>query len=254
MHKLIYKILLHLRANRCKEVPITKEGCFMSDYRMRTVEYLTDVEDPAWPEILSQVANSHAHILPVEQARGFKEIHDLQVTTRSYMGAMALNCGGIMTNNGWLRLLGGGSKELPSIAQASGLIDEPVGALIVGYDVTGGVFAVDGGGLGFAPGSICYYAIDTFEWQEFDLTHSQFISWALEGTNFQGFYQDLLWDGWEKQLSTLPSNYGFNLFPPPSTNLWRDYPSRTAHPVPLKEIAIAYTGIDLTSPNLTMEN
>lgn len=221
----------------------------MPDYRTRSIEELTNVESEAWPEIFKEIQNSDQsiRILPVSRTEGLNELHKLQVTTRSYMGALATSCGGIMFNNGFLRLLGGGSSELPSISKASGLEDEPVGALAVGYDVTGGVFAFDGGGLGISQGKICYYSVDTLDWQGLDITHSQLVEWAIYGEYFKGFYENLLWDGWEQQTKALLPNYGFSMFPPPSTSQWQIKELRSVAPVPLKEIAEFSTGIDMTA-------
>lgn len=221
----------------------------MSTHQNRTIKALTEVDNLAWPEIQSLIhkSSNDVKVLSIEPIQGEQEIYKLQVTARSYLGSVGLNCGGIITNHGWLRVLGGGHKTLPSISQASGLVDEPIGALVVGYDVTGGVFALDGGGLGFTPGNICYLSLDTLEWQDLDISHSFFVHWAIDGGNFAGFYRDFLWKGWEEDIKQLPTNYGYFWFPPPSTTAWvQNSPGKA---VPLREIAAYSTGIDLSSPN-----
>lgn len=118
--------------------------------------------DPAWPQWLELVrlALAPAVVLPIARQAGLEVLFRLQVTARS-MGALALNSGG-------LRLLGGGSGELPDLAAANGL--GPPGAsgpppwLTVGFDVLGGRFAVNGGGLPGQPGEVCYWGPDTLAW------------------------------------------------------------------------------------------
>ena len=66
----------------------------------------------------------------------------LQVTTHSTLGALAANCGAVLVDGGWLRLLGSGVEGLPSLPEANGLGEPgetsgPLGHLVVGYDVLG---------------------------------------------------------------------------------------------------------------------
>jgi hypothetical protein len=65
--------------------------------------------DPAWPLVLSWVreARHQVEVLPVERARAEDVLVALQVTTRSPMGALALETGGLLVGGGWLRILGG---------------------------------------------------------------------------------------------------------------------------------------------------
>jgi hypothetical protein len=39
------------------------------------------------------------------------------------LGAVALNCGGLLIDHGWLRILGGGGRGLPDLATVNGLGD-----------------------------------------------------------------------------------------------------------------------------------
>lgn len=229
----------------------------MTEYQMRTVEELTQIENPAWEEIqeLINETSNDVKILPITETQGLNEIFKLQVTARSYLGALGLNCGGIVTNHGWLKILGGGHATLPSVSQASGIKDEHVDHIIVAFDVTGGVFAVDGGGLGFtpgsvcyfAPGSVCYFAPDTLSWVDLEVPHSVFVQWAIDGSGFVDFYEKFLFNGWEEETKNIPGNYGYSWFPPLFTVEWTQ--SAVRRPVPLKELLIAHTGIDFTFPN-----
>lgn len=67
--------------------------------------------DPAWPNVVSMVHDSKsASALPLERAAGERALCALQVTDRSPMGGIALNCGGIVAAEGWLRVFGGGDR------------------------------------------------------------------------------------------------------------------------------------------------
>jgi Protein of unknown function DUF2625 len=83
---------------------------------------LASVSDPVSPrlrEFVEQITT--ARVLPVAPEAGQAVLFRLQVTAGSTLGALALNCGGLLLDHGWLRILGGGTSELPDLATANGL-------------------------------------------------------------------------------------------------------------------------------------
>ncbi len=125
----------------------------------RSVQQLVEIAVPAWPEVVDAVAAAPAQVevLSVERADAERALHRPQVTAASYLGAIVLNSGGLLIDHGWLRILGGGTSQLPDVAEASPMPrDEdpeptPPPWLIVAYDVLGGRFAINGGGLTSVP-------------------------------------------------------------------------------------------------------
>lgn len=219
---------------------------------MKTLEELTKKTDrDVWKEILDefQIGDSRSSIVPSDPDRTASEITKLQMTVNSYLGAVVFNTGGMLFRNGFVRLYGSGSNELPSIGDVNGLtdLDNYPGMLVIGYDVIGGVFALDGGALAIDKGSVCYLSVDTLEWESLELPYSSFLSWLIDGTRIEGFYENLLWDSWESDLSKLGTESGFFLYPLPSTTAWRDKKSRTAKEVPLLELGTMYHGMDIYS-------
>src|SRR5438067_3056212 len=106
---------------------------------MRSVEELTATPDPAWPALEAELrSNPQVTILPVAAAAARDCLFRLQVSARSRLGALALHTGGLLVDDGWLRVLGGGDHAgLPSLAQANGLPGDgrPPASLVVGHDV-----------------------------------------------------------------------------------------------------------------------
>jgi hypothetical protein len=101
-------------------------------------------------------------VLPAGREAGLDVLFRLQVAARSTLGALALNCGGLLVDHGWVRVLGGGTSRLPDLATASGLgrpgsPGAPPPSLTVAFDVLGGRFAVNGGDLPGRPGEVCYW-------------------------------------------------------------------------------------------------
>src|SRR4051794_29013179 len=111
-------------------------------------ELLSD--DPAWPTIRSWVAASSRDVVVVPPERADSEwtLLQLQVTTRSVLGALAFYCGGLVVDHGWIRILGGGGGRLPGLRDwnwGGGCVEgEPLeGALLIAHDILGGSFAVN---------------------------------------------------------------------------------------------------------------
>ncbi|MFB7198265.1 DUF2625 family protein [Streptomyces sp. NPDC056240] len=82
--------------------------------------------------------------------------------------------------------------QLPSLAQVNRFPTDvdpgwrPATGLVVGHDIVGGVFALNGGdpaaaGHPGAPGQMTYFAPDTLEWEAMEMGHSGWVSWLLPG-------------------------------------------------------------------------
>jgi hypothetical protein len=182
------------------------------------VSELTDVDEPAWPGLVALVdaAPLPVVVLPVvpDEARGV--LYRLQVTARSVLGALALNCGGLLIDHGWLRILGGGGEGLPDLATVNDLGSQtysPPPYLTVAFDVLGGRFAVDGGGLGIQPGEICYWGPDTLEWIGLGVGHGDFVRWALTDGPTE-FYANLRWRNWSDEVDHVSPSEGIAIYPP----------------------------------------
>src|ERR1700754_4174883 len=81
---------------------------------MRTLEELIDRDAPDIPLVRQWLAQSSRPIelLPPSERNG-EVLVGLQVTTRSPVGAIAYETGGILVDHGWLRILGSGHPKLP---------------------------------------------------------------------------------------------------------------------------------------------
>src|SRR5689334_7723541 len=81
---------------------------------MRTLEELTAVEDPAWPQLQQwfSEATNRVDVLPPSEARRAEALVETQVTTRSILGGVVFETGGLLIDSGWLRVLGSGHPRL----------------------------------------------------------------------------------------------------------------------------------------------
>jgi len=181
-------------------------------------------KNPAWPSlaVAFRDAANHAQILPPGPDRKACLLR-LQVTTRSNLGAVAHETGGVLVDGGWLRLLGCGCPRLP---RALGLWNDALGldpaeALVVADDVIGGTFAINGGGLPGEPGNMNYFAPDALGWEDLGLGHSGWLDWVMTG-NLETFYEGTRWPGWQAQVASLPGDQTFHTWPPPWSREGKD--------------------------------
>lgn len=179
---------------------------------MKSLEDLIDSRDPALPliEKMLGAATLSYQLLPPSTESG-RVLSSLQITTRSTLGAIAYETGGLLIDHGWLRVLGSGHPQLPR-----NLVDWNNGRsdayLLVADDAAGGFFSINGGGLGDDVGAMYYWEPDTLRWEQLDIGYTDFLGWALSD-RLATFYDGLRWDAWRSDLQELRADQCFSFFP-----------------------------------------
>jgi hypothetical protein len=97
---------------------------------VRLFENLTATQEPAWPELqrLIREASVTVEVLAPDEATCRRTLEQLQVTTRSCLGAVVVHTGGLLIDNGWLRLYGSpslGEPGMPSLAAVNNFPPAP---------------------------------------------------------------------------------------------------------------------------------
>jgi hypothetical protein len=206
---------------------------------VRSLDDLITTDDPAWPAILGYVdaAPYPVELLPADPEQARSCLHKVQVTTRSWLGAVVLNTGGILIDHGWLRVLGSGNTErsLADIATANPA--EPAETLVA-VDVLGGQF-IWGRSAAERPPTIHYFGPDTLDWQDLEVGYQGWLYSALTGSLDQ-FYETLRWPGWEAEVAACPLNQGINTYPPPFTVEGKDLATASRKPVSMTELTSYY--------------
>lgn len=206
---------------------------------MRGISELTEAKEPAWPDVQTWVHNAKvpAEILPVVRRDGERTLLALQVTSRSPMGAIALESGGILVDHGWIRFLGGGCRRMKgTLATWNGLdgkSSSPPPFVVVAYDAIGGFFAINGGGLKGSPGHVFYFAPDSLDWGDIGTGYTGFLQAALQG-KLGPLYAGLRWSGWEKDVGAASADQGYSFYPPLFTKEGKRGASRKL--VPMTEL------------------
>ena len=187
---------------------------------MRTLEELINKEEPGWAFVQEWLANAknQVEVLPKDSIRAETELLNSQVTTRSPMGAVIYETGGILIDDGWIRILGSGSTKLDrglmewNKEKAVSKYCEQYPCLIVADDVIGGSFAINAGGLGGDTGKVYYFAPDALEWESLGCGYSEFLNWAFNG-NIQKFYELFKWSTWKEDVQKLQGDQTFSFYP-----------------------------------------
>ncbi|MCH5716896.1 DUF2625 domain-containing protein [Niabella hibiscisoli] len=191
-----------------------------SQTSMRTIEQLIDTTDPGWPLVKQWIgsAKNKVEVLPVDTTKAKVALYNTQVTTRSPMGAVVYMTGGILVDDGWIRILGSGSEKLSrslpewNKGKAFKTYGERPPFLLIADDVLGGFFMINGGALGSDLGKVYYLAPDNLEYEPLDLTYTEFLNFCFNN-DLEDFYIGYRWRNWKNDVSKLTGDQVFNFFP-----------------------------------------
>ncbi|TPN84733.1 DUF2625 domain-containing protein [Aquimarina algicola] len=193
---------------------------------MKQLNELINHDEPGW-ELVSEwikEAINKIQVLPKDKKSAELTLYNSQVTTRSPMGAIIYETGGILVDNGWIRILGSGHTKLnrsitdwnkgKSITE----FGQQAPYFLVADDIIGGFFAVNGGAFGKDLGKMYYFAPDSLEWEAMDIGYSDFINWTCIG-NLEQFYQGFRWKNWREEVKQIDGTRGIAFYP----FLWTQY-------------------------------
>ena len=181
---------------------------------MKTLEQLLETEEPAIDRVRAWIERSErrCEVLPPSTRREELLVRT-QVSTRSPLGAIVHETGGILIDSGWIRILGSGSdrlgRSLPAWNEGRG----EHGFLLVADDAVSGFFAINGGALGDDRGKLYYLPPDSLAWTPLGVGYSRFLRRALD-PGMDAFYEHLRWEGWPDDVARLHGDRTFAFFPP----------------------------------------
>lgn len=210
--------------------------------KMRSIDELVNNTDPGWPLVKEWIdsAKNKVEILPVDTGKAKEALYKIQVTTRSPMGAVVYMTGGLLVDNGWIRILGSGSEKLtrslPEWNKGKGFKDfgQPAPYLLIADDAMGGFFILNGGELGSDLGKVYYLAPDNLEYEPLGLTYTDFLNFCFNN-NLNEFYKNYRWTNWKIDVEKLKNDKVFNFFPYLWTEQGKDINKATKKEVPIEE-------------------
>jgi hypothetical protein len=188
---------------------------------VKPLEQLINKVDPGWVLVLKQIraGRNEIEILPRDSLRANTELLAAQITTRSQLGAVIYETGGILIDHGWLRILGSGCFKMDrglmewNVAKTILADRKTMGYLLVADDILGGFFAINGGGLSKEEiGKIFYFAPTTLKWESTQLGYADFLDFCFSG-NLELYYKDMRWINWQKQVMLLKGTEAISFYP-----------------------------------------
>ncbi len=210
----------------------------------KTLEELINTDDPGWSVIKEWIgqATNAVEVLPCERKKADEALVNVQLNTRSLMGAIVYETGGILIDNGWIRILGAGNdrmkRSLPDWNKGKTFSEfgEIPPYMLIADDVVGGLFAINGGFFGNDNmGKIYYFAPDTLEWESLDISYSQFLMFCF-GSDLNRFYSNFRWQSWVEDLKTLEPDYAYIFYPYLWTKEGSDINSVSRSVAPMQEV------------------
>ncbi|MDN3580679.1 DUF2625 domain-containing protein [Mucilaginibacter flavus] len=213
--------------------------------KLRPIAELT-ADTSAWPLLLQDIksAKNKVEILPA--SNGKEALYQTQVSTHSYMGAVIYFTGGILVDNGWIRILGSGSKKLQrslpdwNKGKSFNQLGEQPSFLLIADDADGGFFAINGGKFGDDMGKVYYLAPERLKWEALHISYSEFLNFCWYG-DMKQFYDGLRWTHWQDDLSKLKADEVFTFYPYLWTAEGKDINKVTRNVTPIQEAYIFST-------------
>ncbi len=187
---------------------------------MRTLQELVSTDEPCWDDIQQMLkeASNKVVVLPRSKKHAEEVVVQLQLDIQTWLGAVAYETGGILIDNGWIRVIGSGSEQMKrslsswNIGKAFDSYDEEYPFLLVADDALGGFYAVNFGEFGNDVGSIYYFAPDSLEWEPMDMEYGQLL-WFFFSGDLAGFYEGFRWKGWMGEVLKLGADEAYHVFP-----------------------------------------
>ncbi|WDF47439.1 DUF2625 domain-containing protein [Chryseobacterium sp. KACC 21268] len=209
---------------------------------MRKVEELINKTDSGWPHVEEMIksAKNKVEVLPVNISKAEDALFKTQVTTRSPMGAIVYNTGGILIDDGWIRILCSGNEKLnrtlPDWNKGKSFKEfgEAPSFLLVADDAIGGFFIVNGGSLGEDLGKIYYFSPDNLEYEPLGISYTEFLEFCFNN-DLEQFYKGNRWKNWRKEVSELSGNQTFAFYPFLWTEEGKDINKNSRKAIPIEE-------------------
>ena len=212
---------------------------------MKPLDQLINKQEPAWDfvKIWIKDAKNLVVVLPKDSVRADSALYQTQVTTRSPMGAIVYETGGILIDHGWIRILGSGCQRLNRSLmdwnkdKSYHNVGEQLSFLLIADDVLGGFFALNAGGIAQEGiGKVFYFAPDNLKWEQTEMSYTDFLTFCFFGDIYK-FYEGYRWTNWTTDIDTLDGNLGISIYP----FLWSkegqaDINTNSRKPVPMQEL------------------
>lgn len=170
--------------------------------------------------IIADHARNKVEILGRDSVRATQALYQSQLSTNTLLGSVIYNTGGILIDDGWVRILGSGCARLTrsvpdwNRGKLAATRNEDAFYLLVADDVLGGLFAIKAASAEELEtiGEVFYYGPNNLTWQSTGLSYSSFISYCFSG-NLKDFYDGFRWKGWQEDVKVIDCSTVISCYP-----------------------------------------
>lgn len=214
----------------------------LAQYKMRPIDELINRNQPGWPTLKKLIdgAKNKVEVLPVDTTKAKTVLYDIQVTTRSAMGSIIFSTGGLLVDDGWIRILGSGSSKMQRTLSDwnKGKSVKEFGSrppyLLIADDAAGGYFAINYGLLKNGFDSVFYLSPDNLQWEPFGGIYEDFLLFCFNN-DLNKFYKGIRWHSWSEDLKSLSADQVYHIYPPLWSTEGKDVEKSARKPVPAGE-------------------
>ncbi len=199
---------------------VRQEGYSQSPFL--NADELVSVDHKKWDRLIfiSERSKNKVEVLAKDSSRSSMALVQSQLSTSTLLGSMIYNCGGILIDDGWIRILGSGCSRLTrsvpewNAGKINATRNDEAFYLLVADDVMGGLFAIKSSSKEEleTTGQVFYYGPNGLTWQNTGLSYSAFIDFCFGG-NLKDFYDDFRWKGWQEDVKKMDCNTVISCYP-----------------------------------------
>lgn len=155
-----------------------------------------------WNAIVQSIEESakNIKIIPVDKNAVNLVNERYELPEESTLGVVINNCGGIVIDN-WIRIYGAGDIDFCTKNDLYG-----IDGIVVAEDIVGGLFLL------LDEGQVGYFAPDTLEVENMEISFSQFLYWCVQGDT-DSYYCDFRWSGWKTEAENIAFDEGVSFYP-----------------------------------------
>lgn len=162
-----------------------------------------------WNETKCILKNSTKNVKILSPNICNNTLNNLNIDENSILGQVIINTGGIFIEN-YIRLFGSGDEKNSYNIYKYNLdlkkyFDNDM--IIIGDDVFGGIFS-----LNKEKNTILYFAPDTLEWEDLEITYKDFIKYA-SSEKIDEFYKSYKWSTFQEDIKEIKFNEGILIYP-----------------------------------------
>jgi hypothetical protein len=176
---------------------------------------LVDSVNSAWPKIAMAIekASNKITVLPADPKKAKVAILALQESTKNPLATVVYHTGGILIDDGWIRILGSGHEQMKrNLPDWNKNKAKTKGFLLIADDVIGGFYLINKGELGTDTGKVYYFSPKDLTYNPMHMDYNGFLDFCFKN-DLNKFYTGLRWKTWRTDVRKLDSDKVFIFLP-----------------------------------------